>query len=66
VADLVDATAVAAVLLVEDGDAEGFLLEVVEGLADFEAVASGNLALMAVSTSSFKAPTALPRATLEG
>jgi hypothetical protein len=36
-AQIVETTAVAAVLLVEDADAEGFLLEVVEGLADFEA-----------------------------
>jgi hypothetical protein len=36
-AELVDATSVATVLLVEDGNAEGFLLEVVEGLGHFEA-----------------------------
>ena len=36
-ADFVETATVAALLLVEDGDPEGLFLEVVEGLADFEA-----------------------------
>ena len=35
--ELIDATSVATILFVEDGNAEGLLLEVVEGLGHFEA-----------------------------
>ena len=44
-AEVVEAASVAAMLLVEDADAEDFLLHVVEGLADFEVAGFGELGL---------------------
>ena len=56
-----------ALLLVQDGDAERLLLDVLEGGADLEGGGvPGIFARIAALTSDFSAPTALPRAALVG
>ncbi len=57
-ANFIIAAPVAADFLVEDADAEGLLLKIVEGLADLELCGLGNASRMAALTSSLSASTA--------